>query len=67
MTGADFRAARLSLGLTQVQMARILSTAPITIGRWEADDSLSTSRKVNPIAARVMEWMLDGFEPPEMR
>ena len=66
MTGAEFRDGRIKLGLTQVHMARILSTAPTTIRKWEADDSLSTSCKVNPIAARVMEWMLDGFEPPQM-
>ena len=65
MTPEDFKAARRRLGLTQAQLGRILDTAPQTIRKWEAHDGASTARAPNPVAARVMRWMLDGFRPPE--
>lgn len=65
MTPDQFKEARRKLGLTQSQLAAILDTNPSTIRRWEMRDARSTSRPPNPIAARVMRWMLDGFRPPE--
>lgn len=65
MTPAQFKQARRELGLTQGQLAVILDTAPQTIRKWEMDETRSTARSVNPIAARVMQWMLDGYRPPE--
>lgn len=65
MTPAEFKAARKELGLTQAQLGRILDTAPQTIRKWEMPPGRSTARSVNPVAAQVMRWMLDGFRPPE--
>lgn len=65
MTDDEFREARRQLGLTQQQLARILDTAPRTIRKWETPADKSTARSVNPVAARVMRWMLEGFRPPE--
>mgnify|MGYP000176535539 CR=1 FL=1 len=63
MTPADFKEARRKLGLSAAALGHILNTDPRTIRRWESDDD---PRPVNPIAARAMQWMLDGFRPKEM-
>lgn len=62
MTPAQFKKARQTLGLSQSQLAHILNTDPRTVRRWEQDDG---TRPPNPIACRVIEWMLDGYKPPE--
>jgi len=62
MNPTQFKKARQSLGLSAAQLGRILGTDPRTIRRWESADD---PRPVNPIAAQVMIWMLDGFRPPE--
>ena len=66
MNHNEFRAAREALGLTQVQLAKILGVTPRAISHWEADpDRVATARKPYPTAVKAMEWMLDGFRPPE--
>lgn len=65
MTPADFKEARISLGLSQSQLGEILATSPTTIRKWEMDADRSTARSPNPVACQVMRWMLDGFRPPE--
>jgi DNA-binding transcriptional regulator YiaG len=65
MTPNEFKQARRKLGLTQSQLGMILDTAPQTIRKWEMDETRATARSVNPIAARVMRWMLNGYRPPE--
>ena len=65
MTPQEFKQARQSLGLTQSELGHILDTAPQTIRKWEMDAERSTARGPNPVAWRAMQWMLDGFRPPE--
>lgn len=65
MTSEDFKEARQKLGLTQSQLGEILNTNPSTIRKWEMSGDRSTSRAPNPVAARVMGWMLQGFRPPQ--
>ena len=65
MRAQEFKEARKTLGLTQSQLGQILNTNPATIRKWEMNDDRSTSRDPNPVAARVMKWMLNGFRPPE--
>lgn len=65
MTPTEFKGARRKLGLTQAQLGVILDTLPQTIRKWEMDEDRSTARSVNPIAARVMQWMLAGYRPPQ--
>lgn len=57
-----FKKARQTLGLSASQLGDILGTDPRTIRRWESEGD---PRPVNPIAARVMQWLLDGYRPPE--
>lgn len=64
MTPAAFKAARHTLGLSCVETGFILGVNDRTVRKWELDDG---TRPVNPIAARVMQWLLDGYEPPQMR
>ncbi len=65
MNNREFREARHTLGLTQQQLADVLGTAPTTIRKWEAGDDKSTSRTPNPVAARAVSWMVNGFRPPQ--
>ena len=65
MTPDEFKSARRKLGLTQSQLGAILDTLPQTIRKWEMGKDRKTARSVNPIAARVMQWMLAGYRPPE--
>lgn len=65
MTPEDFKAARRKLGLTQAELGHILDTNPSTIRRWEMPEDNATARPPNPVAARVMGWMLAGFRPPQ--
>jgi len=65
MTAEEFKRARQTLGLTQSQLGAILDAAPQTIRKWEMGETRSTSRAVNPVAARAVSWMLAGYRPPE--
>lgn len=62
MTPVEFKQARQNLDLSASQLGRILNTDQRTVRKWECDDG---TRPPNPIACRVIEWMLDGWRPPE--
>lgn len=64
MTPSEFKGARHTLGLTLSETAAVLGVDDRTVRRWEAED-VSSARPPNPVAARVMRWMLAGFRPPE--
>lgn len=65
MTPTEFKEARRKLGLSQRQLGILLDTNPVTIRKWETNAENSSSRKPNPVASKVMKWLLDGFRPPE--
>ena len=65
MSPQEFKKARETLGLSAAQLGKILNTDPRTVRRWEADENDKSSRPPNPIACRVIEWMIDGYRPPE--
>lgn len=60
MTRQEFKIARYALGLSVVQLGRILDTDPRNIRRWE-----NGSRPPNPTACQVLRWMQAGFRPEE--
>lgn len=62
MTPAQFKEARQTLGLSTSKLGAILNVDPRTVRRWEENDG---TRPPNPIACRVVHWMLDGYRPPE--
>jgi DNA-binding transcriptional regulator YiaG len=65
MTPADFKQARQSLGLSAQAMADILDVNIATVQKWEAPAGAKTARKPDAIAVRALQWMLDGFRPPQ--
>ena len=62
MTPHDFKEARRKLGLSASQLGIVLNVDSRTIRKWEHADN---TRPPNPIAVRVVTWMLDGYRPPE--
>lgn len=64
MTPDEFKMARQKLGLTLSELGAILDTDPRTIRKWEALHG-NSARNPNPVASRVMSWMLAGYRPPE--
>lgn len=65
MTPTEFKEARRTLGLSQRELGALLDTSPVTIRKWETDAGNASSRKPNPVASKVMQWLLGGFRPPE--
>jgi DNA-binding transcriptional regulator YiaG len=65
VTPAQFQEARLSLGLTAAQLADILGKDIATVQRWETPAYKTSARKPDPTAVRVLQWMVDGFRPPQ--
>ncbi|MDE2103789.1 MAG: helix-turn-helix domain-containing protein [Patescibacteria group bacterium] len=63
MTPAQFKKARHKLGLSASELADILGVDARTIRRWEAEPALETARPPHPTAAKVMKWLLNGFDP----
>jgi transcriptional regulator with XRE-family HTH domain len=61
MTPEEFKKTREGLGLSLNQLSKILGVETRTIRKWEDKTSLPP----NPIASRVLGWMVDGFRPPE--
>lgn len=61
----DFRAARLTLGLSTLTTAKILNVTERNVQYWE--DSGRRDRQPNKTACRVMEWLIEGFRPPQFR
>ncbi len=62
LTHLQFKEARRKLRLSASQLGTILNTDPRTIRKWEDE---SGTRPPNPIACRVVEWLLAGYRPPE--
>ncbi|WP_102867900.1 helix-turn-helix domain-containing protein [Pseudovibrio exalbescens] len=64
MTPSEFKSARRKLGLSQSQLATVINVDSRTIRKWEAEAG-GSARPPNPIACRVLQWMLDGYRPPQ--
>jgi DNA-binding transcriptional regulator YiaG len=62
MTPAAFKAARNRLGLSAASLGAILNVNERTVRKWEQE---GTARPPNAIACRVLEWMLEGYRPPQ--
>ena len=61
MTGDEFKQNRRVLGLSVRECAHIMNVNERVLRKWESGTSLGP----HPSSARIMEWMLDGFRPPE--
>lgn len=65
MTPSQFKQARQQLGLSLSELAAILGVDDRTIRKWEAPEDTNSARPPNPIAVRVVQWLLDGYRPPQ--
>ena len=61
MTPKEFKETRKGLGLSVNQLAAILDVSHVTIRRWEMSSGKPSSRKPDPIACRVLEWLAIGY------
>lgn len=61
MNSQEFKDARQSLGLSVSEFGKIINTDSRTVRRWEAVGD--GGRPPNPIACKVMGWLLLGFSP----
>ena len=59
-------AARSALSLAQADLAVILDLDRQTVVRYEMASGLPTALSPSPFASRALDWMLGGFEPPEL-
>jgi DNA-binding transcriptional regulator YiaG len=62
MNADDFRRNRKKLRLSVNKLAHIMNVEPRSVWRWEAGDHAPPGS-----AVRIMEWLLLGFKPPEMK
>lgn len=66
MTHLELRAARERLGLTQVEMARMLDMdSEKSVIRMESDPTLKTARPAPRRAVRLIEAYLAGYRPTD--
>jgi len=65
MTPSQIKEARLSLGLTQAKLSRLLDTDPTTIRKMEMSDDKSSFRKPAPRMVRLIEAYLNGYRPDD--
>lgn len=65
MTPFEIRNARLRLGLTQAELARLLDTDGQTVRRMEMDSSASTARAPAVRMVRLIRAYLDGYRPDD--
>jgi len=63
MTPEEFKTARQQLGLSAKRLGSILNVNERTVRKWE---DMSGKRPPNPIACRVLEWLLAGYQPPDI-
>jgi hypothetical protein len=63
MSRDDFARAQHRLGLSDNRLSSILNVDARTLRRWKSH--ADSGRDPNPVAVRVMGWMLDGWIPPE--
>ncbi|MBU3035946.1 hypothetical protein [Tritonibacter mobilis] len=65
-TNLEIKEARSKLGLTGVEMGRMLDiNDPKTYRTYEMDPSKSQSRGLPPRAARLLQAYLDGWRPDD--
>lgn len=66
MNHKEFRAAQARLGLTDGKLAKLLGVSDArVIRRWKQPPDTQTGRPPNPIACKVLQWMLKDGRPDE--
>jgi len=65
MTHTEIRAARLALGLTQAELAKMLNVEEQTVRRMESHPDRSKHRKPAVRMVRLIRAYLDGHRPAD--
>jgi len=65
MTPSQIRRARLTLALTQAQMADMLDTDAQSVRRWEMQPDAATHRQPPARASRLIRAYLSGYRPED--
>ncbi len=63
MNRFEFRAARVKLGLTQIQLSKLLETDLTSIARIEGPEINVKARKPSPRMGALLTAYLSGFRP----
>lgn len=64
MAAHEFRTIRLTMGLTQKQLAKLLGYAnKTTVGQFEVDPMSPSSRPIPPLLERLMRAYEEGYRP----
>jgi DNA-binding transcriptional regulator YiaG len=61
----EIRSARLALGLSQSELARLLDTDTKTVSRLEMRPESATYRTPAPRTVRLLQAYLAGYRPPD--
>jgi transcriptional regulator with XRE-family HTH domain len=56
MTPEDFRAARASLGLTQIEFAHAFRVSPRAVGGWEQGERNGRPHTIPPVIALLVRF-----------
>lgn len=65
MSAKEFKTIRSKLELTSAQLARLLKVNPVTVRRYQVDDTLEGNRSVPiDVAARMREFV-NGYRPKD--
>ncbi len=65
MTNRELYRARVTLGLSRVQMAAMLDTDPTTVKKWETAETNVSYRPPPARVIRLMQAYLDGWRPDD--
>ena len=58
MSPQEFQSARIELGLSAEALGQLLGKTTRTIHRWEMHPEAKSARPPDPLACRVMRWLL---------
>ena len=58
MTPDEIKAARVKLGLTQIEFARVFQVSPRAIGGWEQGERNGRKHTIPPVVALLVQFAL---------
>lgn len=65
MTHTEIKEARAKLGLSVVDMARMLGHDPVHQRRLESEPEVGMHRTARPTTVRLLQAFLDGYRPAD--
>lgn len=65
MSAQEFKDARAKLGLTVIEMAKLLGVHKVQIRRYQTPEDLESHREVPPDKATMVRTFLAGYRPAD--